>query len=274
MKLLLPYQSDLNHPMKLFAALITLVFIFFSKNPAYAQQPETATVNSIGFTVGYSSDRIKDTNFSPLNQQGSALVYSIGYARHSKNMFKINIEYGDGILESGLPNRLESSYYKANIGMAYLKGIVSEQRKINFYVGGTYNLTVLYLDWFDQDAFSFASTNGLSFSAAISSQLASKHAIESTLSIPVLQLLSRPPYNGIDEDIIENQEDPLKIILNGKLVSFNTYQAVDWNLNYSYEISRYFNWRLAYNLSFQNVKDLNRLTSLSNTISTSISFKF
>lgn len=248
--------------------------MFFSRSSALAQQPKSPPISSIGLGIGYSLDHIKDTNFSPLNQKGNALVYSMFYERRSNNILKINIEYGDGILKSGLSNRLESSYYKANIGITYLKNMAAEKKAINFYVGGTYNLKVLYLDWYYQDAFSYISTNGLSISAAVSSQLASKHAIESTVSIPVVQLLSRPPYNGIDEYIIENQDDPLNIILNGKLASFKQYQAVNWNVNYRYEISDYLEWKVAYTLDFQKVADPDTFTSLSNRFSTGVFYKF
>ena len=260
--------------MKVFAVLSIVVLIFLSQNSAIAQRPESLPVSSIGLGIGYSLDHIKDTNFSPLNQKGNALVYSIFYERRSNNILKINIEYGDGILKSGLSNRLESSYYKANIGVTYLKNMAAEKKAINFYVGGTYNLKVLYLDWYDQDAFSYISTNGLSISAAISNQLASRHYIESTVSIPVLQALSRPPYNGIDEYIIENQDNPIKIILDGKLSSFKQYQAFNWNVNYRYEISDYLDWKVAYTLDFQKVADPDTFTSLSNRFSTGILYKF
>ena len=252
----------------------TILLIFFLKISAFAQQEESLPNNYLGIGVGYSFDYIKDTNFSPLIQKGSSLFYSIFYERHSKNILKINIKFSDGILKSGRSDRLKTSYYNASIGIIYLKNLSTNQQTTNIYIGGSYKLDVLYMDWHDQDAFSYISTNGLSINAAVSKQLTTKEYIESTVSIPVVQYLSRPPYNGLDEYIIENQDEPLNIIFRGKLASFKVYRSINWNVNYRYEISRHFNLKVDYDLNFQKAQRAHTLASLSNRVSTSILFKF
>ncbi|WP_323756525.1 hypothetical protein [Roseivirga sp.] len=249
-----------------------VILISFLKISAFAQEQESLPMNYLGIGVGYSFDRIKDVNFSPLQQHGSSLFYSIFYERHAENTLKISIKYSDTILKSGRSNRFKSSTYNPSVSVTYLKNLSPEQSS-NLYIGGTYELNILYMDWNGQDAFSYLSTNGLSVSAAISKQLTSEKNLESTISIPVIQFLSRPPYNGIDEYIIENQDDPLKIIFNSDLVSFKDYKSIRWNINYNHEISNRLNWKVDYDLNIQKVEKAPTFTSLSNRISTSLLYK-
>lgn len=250
-----------------------LLILFFSVN-AFAQQEESVPSNYLGIGVGYRFDNIKDTNFSPLNQKGNSFFYSLFYERYSKNILKINVKYSDDILKSGPKNRLETSYYSASIGISYLKKITPNQQATNLYIGASYKLDILYMDWYDQDAFSYVSANGLAINAAISKQLTPRAFIESTVSIPVIQFLSRPPYNGLDTYIIENQDKPLNIIFNGKLSSFKQYKSINWNVNYRHELSNRFNWKVDYDFNFQKIEKEPTFTGLSNKISTSILYKF
>lgn len=239
-----------------------------------AQGTELNLKNYVGVGIGYSFDHINDQNLSPLNQKGNSLFYTIFYERRSENILKIALTYGDGNLKSGLKDKFDTSYYVANLSVSYYRNLSSAQSATKFYLGGTYNLKVLYTDWFDQDAFSYLTTNGLSISGAISQRINEKQYVESTLSVPFLLFLSRPPYNGIDETIIENQDEPIAIILDGKLTSFKKYRAITWNVNYNREIFRRFNWKVDYTLNVQKVTDVNEYKSISNLVSTSLIYKF
>lgn len=254
--------------------VFTLFLIFILKTSAFAQQEKPPSQTYLGLGIGVSLDRLNDTNLSPLNQQGTALFYRILYERHSRNILKFDIKYGDGILKSGRKNRLETSYYKGSIGATYLKNLSTNNSTTNVYIGGTYKLDILYMDWYDQDAFSYISTHGLSLDASISQKLTTNQLVQSTISVPVAQYLSRPPYNGIDEYIKENQDDPINIIFNGRLTSLKAYKSINWNINYNYQPSNHLNLRLDYDLNIQKAKTISEFKSLSNRISTSILYKF
>ena len=158
--------------------VLTFIFVVILSTKIGAQQEQLVPLNYLGIGIGYSFDNIKDTNLSPLNQSGTSLFYLIFYERHSKNILKINMKYSDGLFESGRSNRLKTSYYKANVGVTYLKNISGKLQPTNFYLGGTYALDILYLDWNGLDAFSYVSTHGLSINAAVSHQLSSKQYVE------------------------------------------------------------------------------------------------
>lgn len=254
-------------------SISTIFLILFLKISADAQVKELSPKNYLGIGIGYSFDHIKDNILSPLNQKGNSIFYSIFYERHSKNILKLNVKYSDDILKSGSSNKLKTSYYKANVGITYLKNTSKTSQTTNYYIGGSYAMDLLYMDWNGQDAFSFVTTHGVAISAAVSKQLEPKQYIESTISIPVIQFLSRPPYNGLDEYIIKNQDDPLNIIFHGKLASFKDFKSINWNVNYQYEISSHINCKVDFDFNIQKVEKTPSFTSLSNRVSTSILYK-
>ena len=239
-----------------------------------AQSVTTTSKNYIGLGIGYRFDNLNDQNFSPLNQKGGGLFYSLFFEKREENILKLSINYSNGTLISGADDAFESSYYAANIGASYFKNLSPSDADTKFYIGGSYNLDVYYMDWYDQDAFSYITTNGLSIAGAFTKHLNDKQFIESSISLPVLQFLSRPPYNGINEFIIENQDSPAKIIFDGDITSLNKFQSFTWDINYNLEVSNHINWRLNYALNVKKVDDLNEFKSVSNRISTSMSYKF
>ncbi|WP_147676927.1 hypothetical protein [Algibacter pacificus] len=252
----------------------TIIAAFLLALTAKAQRVTSTSKKYIGLDIGYRFDNLNDQNLSPLNQKGEGLSYSLFYEKRKKNILKLNINYSDGLLESGVNDTFETSYYTGSFNASYLKSLSHSAKTTKFYIGLTYNLDVYYMDWFDQDAFSYSTTNGLSFTGAFTKQLNTKQFIEGSVTIPFLQYLSRPPYNGINEFIIENQDTPVNIIFDGELTSFKKYKAIAWNINYNLEISNHINWRLNYTLNIKKVIEINKVKSVSNLISTSISYKF
>jgi len=250
-----------------------LSFVLFTLT-VQAQSAAKASNNYIGLGIGYRFDNLNDQNFSPLNQKGGGLFYALFYEKRGKNILKLNINYSDGTLVSGARDAFETTYYTATIGVSYLKNLSPSEATTKLYIGGTYNLDVYYMDWSNQDAFSYITTNGLSIAGAFTKQLNDKQFVESSIAIPFLQVLSRPPYNGINEFIIENQDNPVKIIFDGNLTSFKKYQAIIWDINYNLEISNHINWRLNYTLNVKKVNELNKFKSVSNLLSTNLSYKF
>jgi hypothetical protein len=256
--------------MKISTILIFVLFTLTSK----AQSVTTTPKNYIGLGIGYRFDNLNDQNFSPLNQKGGGLFYSLFYEKRGENILKLSIDYSNGTLASGADDAFESTYYAANIGVSYFKNLSPSEANTKFYIGGTYNLDIYYMDWSDQDAFSYITANGLSIAGAINKHLNDKQFIESSISFPFLQFLSRPPYNGINEFIIENQDSPAKIIFDGDLTSLHKFQSFTWDINYNLEVSNHINWRLNYALNVKKVAELNEFKSVSNRVSTSMSYKF
>ncbi|ADV47486.1 hypothetical protein Celal_0129 [Cellulophaga algicola DSM 14237] len=254
---------------------LTVLFLLFCRHPSvFAQAQESFPTHYIGIGIGYSFDHISDQNFSPLHQKGQGLFYRVFYEHRKENSLKVALTYGNNSLKSGANDDFTSAHYFVDVGISYLKNLAASDAVTKYYLGGAYGLRITYLDWKDQDAFSYVATNGLSLSGAVETKINDKQRIGTTVAIPVVQFLSRPPYNGIDEFIIAHQDNPAAIIFNGKLASFKTYKAISWNINYRKEISPHFNWNVNYDFSLQTVDQEQEYKSISNRISTSVLYKF
>ena len=254
--------------------ILGIISIFLIQIRAFAQNTTIHSKNYVGLGIGYNFDRIKDTNLSPLNQKSNALFYTVFYERRAKDIIKLNLNFTKGNLNSGSQNVFNTGLYRGSINFTYLKNLSKNTDHINFYIGGSYNLNISYLDWMQQEAFSYLTNHGVNIHTAISKQISQKQYIESSVAIPAIQFIGRPPYNGIDEFIVQNQDDPLTIIFNTEFGSFNSFKAIHWNVNYNYELSSNIDWRFDYNLNIQKVKLVNDFTSISNQLSTSILYNF
>lgn len=254
----------------------TISFLFFTllSNVLPAQDNGKSFKNHLDVGIGYQKIYLEDENFSPLNQNGGGLLYALSYRRCAKNSYGASVQYSSGSLFSGPSKRFNTSFINANLSLEYLAGLSKADKPFNSYLGVAYNTRVLYLDWYDLDAFSYTATHGFSLKGMVTVKAGEKHFIQSSLAIPMLQFLGRPPYNGIDEFIIENQDNPANIIFHGNLVSINKYAALEWLFSYSYQLSGRIGINVEYSLYAQKVREPNQVRSLSNTVSTGVRFKF
>ncbi len=245
----------------------------------YSQNDTTkARKNHIGVFGGYNQGFLKDQIFSNLNYTENGFLVGLHY-RHlkpnGKNLIEVNVSYSSGKLKTNNIEYFTSSYILANVNLAYLRKLPNHKNQnISSYLGVRYKTQIQYLDWNNQTSFSFIATHGLSIQTNIFYKIKPKHNIETALSIPVFQVLVRPPYNGIDNFITSNQDNTFKLIFTGKPTSLNKYFAINWETNYKYEISKRFDLKLSYTLNYERVFETHKFIQLQNQISIGINFKF
>lgn len=253
---------------------ISLFALLCFLNIVQSQDSEKMLKNQIEVGFGYQNIYLKDNNFSTLNQVGGGFATLLNYKRASKNIFGVSLQFSPGNVNSGPDNGFTTSYINASLEFEYLSKLTQGENAYQFFLGPVYNTRVLYLDWNDLDAFSYVATHGISIKGLISKKVKEKHLFQATFSVPVFQFLGRPPYNGIDEFIIENQDSPAKIILSGTPTSINNYVALEFCVNYKYKLTQQIDWYTNYTLFAQKVKAPNLLKSFSNTILTGIAINF
>ncbi|EPR71661.1 hypothetical protein [Cyclobacterium qasimii] len=253
-------------------ALLYTLFFILSAGFLQAQNGVNHAVKSLKVSAGYQNNYLNDAILSPLNQQGNGMQFGITYRRTAKNILGISIAYGAGELNSNETNRFTNSYLDINIGLEYLVRIANQNESVDFHVGGAYETRAFFVEWNDLDAFSYTSTQGLAIKGMLTKRLQPKHSIQTSLGIPVAQFLGRPPYNGIDEFIIENQDSPVKIMLQGEPSSFGQYLGLDWNVTYTFQISPRLAWNIDYSLFLQKVNGLHPYKRMSMTPATGITF--
>ncbi len=86
--------------------------------------------------------------------------------------------------------------------------------------------------------------------------------------------MARPPYNGRDEFIIENENSPAKIFFNGKIATFNQYYGFSWKTQYIFTVNKLIDLSANYNLNLQKVTGVNKLTHLQNQLQAGLNIKF
>lgn len=255
---------------------ILIFFILGFENLAFSQNDKIDfTKNSIGLQLGYNAGYLKDVNFSALNYKEGGLLYSLKFEHHPPNEKEIidaEFNFCLGTLKTKASDNLTSASTMANFEFSYLRKLI--QKRAAIYLGAQYNSYLQILDWQGYESFSFLSTHGIGFKGLLSYPLSSKHKFTSSLFIPVFQNLVRPPYNGIDEKIIENQDNISLIIFDGQPASFNQYFAFDWKLNYLFSLSKKFDLSATYLLRYQKTSEINEITHLQNQLSVGLNFKF
>jgi hypothetical protein len=245
----------------------------------YSQNNTTKTrKNQIGIFGGYNQGFLKDQIFSNLNYTENGYLVGLHYRRfnpNGDNLIESNVNFSSGKLKTNNIDFFTGSYILAKVNLAYLRKLPNHKNQIfSSYLGVNYKTQIQYLDWNNQTSFSFIATHGLSIQTYLFYKIKTKHSIETALSIPVFQVLVRPPYNGIDNFITDNQDNTFKLIFTGKPTSLNKYVAVNWETNYKYEISNRFELNLGYTLNFEKVLETHNFIQLQNQIKAGINFKF
>ncbi|MGB6153211.1 MAG: hypothetical protein WBG48_14600 [Pricia sp.] len=234
--------------------------------------------NLLEVGIGYTQLYTKDLNFSPLNYSGNGFVYNLAYERRSKSdrhLLSMSAAFSSDYLQTPTPNTIDPLYIYADIGISFNTQIFpSEQRKAKYYLGGAYNTRAFYIDYDDQEAFSYTATHGLSVLGILEYQINVKNKFRTSLSIPIVQLLARPPYNGIDAFIIENQDNVEQILFFGKVASFNHYRAVFWKTDYRYSVCRFLDVGLRYHLGYQTATEPVKSVLWQHQVSTFLGLKF
>jgi hypothetical protein len=262
------YKRTAMHQLKYIFSL----FLLFSA-ALKAQQK-----SSIGLSYGVNSGLLKDLNFSPLHYKETGHLFSLKYLRNnpkSKNIFEVDVDFSSGKTKTDASTFLTSNFIYGKINTSYYRKInASKNNQRNFYAGAGYATNLFYVEWDDNEAFSYVATHGLTLNLKTNYAINQRNQVYSSISIPFLQLLARPPYNGRDEFIIENQNNPAKIFFHGKLATFNQYYGFSWATQYNFSVSKRIDLSLNYNLNLQKVTGGNKLIHLQNQLQAGLNFKF
>lgn len=230
----------------------------------------------LGIRFGYNHGYLKDLNFSPLNYTEGGLIYSLNYMHQSENtksIFNAAMEFASLSLDSKASAYFESNLTLANIEIAYVRQVM-RNKGISLYLGGQYSSYLHIVDWQYYESFSYLASHGLGMKGLFLYELSSTHRFSSSLFLPVFQFLARPPYNGLNEEIIENQDAIGKIILNGKPSSFKHYLAFDWKINYLFSLSKRVDLSATYLLRYQHLPEINKVSHLQNQFFLGANIKF
>lgn len=240
---------------------------------------EAKASHEIGLSAGYNFGIFKDQNYSPLLYSSNGLLYGLNYQKTNKrtgNIFLADLNYNADTVQTSTSKELGANTIQANLGLGYLKNInIANSDKWNVAIGGKYNFFIQYLDYREQAAYSFLGNHSIDVMGLAEYQISPKHSISGQLSLPVMSLVVRPPYNGGDEELTYNNDHhPLKVITDGEFGTVNKIFAYDLKLRYDYQFSDRFTWNITYLNRYQNVNSVNKLVQMQHQFSTGLTLKF
>jgi hypothetical protein len=241
-------------------------------------QTETTFKNNITLDLGYNQGYVKDLNFSQLNYAQGGILLGLTYQKNSankKNRIEGGVHLSTGTLKTDASSYFTSDYTLVTLDAAFLRKINPlSDSKLSYFLGGQYKSNIQYFDWRSQQAISFLATHGIAIKGLVAYQLSEKQGLESSLTVPLFQILVRPSYNTIDNFVDRNQDNLIKLATTGKPSTLDTYRSIEWKTRFKYALSKRFDLSIAYGLHFQHVPSAHKLTQLNNQFSTGFTFKF
>lgn len=254
--------------------LIVIVALTYSK--VYSQKDSTIQ-NSITISTGLNQGYFKDLNFSPLNYSISGANYGITYSRrNNKSIFLTSLVFNNNTINTMQQTVFpEANYLQGKVKIAYLRKVNKISNKIDFFLGGHYQSNINYIDWQEEStSFLVAHSLGISFYGEF--HFNNKHAINSSISLPLFTLMVRPPYSSFDEELDENLDNgkPLRLITNGYFTSVNNYVSPSFSIQYEYNLTKRFSISGEYQMNYQNQSKNDRFITYQNQIRIGLSHKF
>ena len=207
--------------------LLFLISIFaLSSATGFAQTDTNTKKNKLEFSTGFNSGSLKNIEFAPVARYDyNDLVYKLSYERRTKNqnIFKIGLDFlGKTALTTERLSNFNTEILKAGIDFSYLRQLYTKNSfSIHLGLQSQTNGSLFFdtNDYVDlHQEFGIASRFGY--------QLNKKHYLSSKITIPFV--LGRVTSQSAD------------------LYSFNSYQSISMNLEYSYNLSDNFDLKATY----------------------------
>ena len=268
--------------MKKLLKMISLMLLLVVSGRAIAQSDNLAKEikkNNIGFSFGPHLGYLKDLNFSPLNYRERGILLSLHYNRGNikqSRLLTAELNYHSGKLRTSSSDFFTTPFFQASLKVAFLFKVQAvKNKKLSFLLGPEIQSYVQYMQWGEEmDSWNYLMLYGLSLKGLGKFQISGNKMIQTSMSIPVIGNLVRPPYNGFDQYIVENQDNFLKIAIRGEPASFTKYLALDWKTTYHYTATDHLEFTLGYIWRYQYVAGPNKLNNFQNMITTGFRVKF
>jgi hypothetical protein len=233
--------------------------------------------NEFNLSVGWSKSLLKDLNFSPLNYQQNGIIYSLDYSRigrKCKSIFDVQLNFLSNDLKTSNIDHFTTNLIIGNFKVSYLKRINKIPFPFKYYLGTEYQTNLNYLNYSDQEAFSYLIGHSLNLKTGLSFILSERSSFLGTLSIPLITLMIRPPYNGFNEELQKDLNQPFVFLTKGDFVTLDKYQAINISISYNYQFSKKIGFSLNWQMIYQNLYDNNRFIQFQNVLKTGFIYQF
>jgi hypothetical protein len=226
-----------------------IVLFLINDGQMTAQPADLAKPFRVGAGLGCSFTGYREETEAPVNRYLNALTFMIDGNIEKGNFFhsfNINFFYGNAKMTSPYEGYNHKQY---NVYRGFLEYALDYRLWGNQifpgYLGGALR-TDVYFTTVDSTKGSHTSTGyGLIFLSLHATQkwiINVKNMLTFSAGFPIFGFAVRPPYAMVDElwEKYLNEEDYIKIITLGEIVSFHNYWAFFGELKYQYQISTLF----------------------------------
>lgn len=268
--------------------IIGLIGFFMIIN-CYGQDADEKNSFSLSFGPGHIMRQ--DVIFSPfVHSDLSFLNVGLDYTRQATFFQRVSLRFGS--FNPMVSNLYEFTVHGENvtayphnfnlIDIDYLIGkAIMETEKSRLIAGGVLSADIQALNYVYGriSSFGYYSAFGLGIFGRHSVEINKKHRILTSLQLPVLAWLSRPPYMGIDDEFIENisshsgSKTLLAFISDGELVTWNRLQTFDAGLTYTYRFNERLDLGAGYLFEFVHANQPQNLISFRNSINISLTIR-
>lgn len=263
--------------MKIIHFLTVCLTIIIASTSGYGQATNFAN-KELGITVAYNYGYFKDLNYSPLNYQQKGLAIAFDYTfpnRRNGNLLNVHLGFAPNSIETQTAEYFTADFYTGTIQFDYLKKMKTTKSKLITYLGGQFNSNNSFVFWEDTNSFSYTFAHNISIKGQVNWQLNQNRSIQTSLSVPLVNWLVRPPYNGFNKTTEANESRYLRLLTEeGKLTSVNDYVAFDWDIQYRFKTNGKWDIALKYGLQYQHYKEVHSLTRLQNQVAVTGILKF
>jgi hypothetical protein len=234
------------------------------------------TANHLGLSIGGTLGYFRDLNYAPLNYRQGGTILSAHYTRYRKNgqIIAATVDYTTGRMTTDASSYFTTPFIQGNVGVAVLFPI-NINKQFKTHLGPSLNSFFEYMQWGDEmDSWNYLMVHGLSIKGVAEFEVTRRKKFISSVMIPLLNDLVRPPYNGFDEYIVQHQEEILRVAFRGTPATFSKYIALDWTIKYYYSLSTRIVFQAGYVFRYQHVFGSNRLTQFQNQFSSGFDITF
>jgi len=130
------------------------------------------------------------------------------------------------------------------------------------------------LDWENTESFSYFAVHSFVIRGSYQSKITDRLSLDISISIPFVSFLARPPYNGINEEIIDNQDNIIAIITKGEVESFNAYFNIDSEFDFSYTLSKSIAVNAKISFDYNTIYSGNAWTQFQVVTNTGLTYNF
>ena len=260
----------------IFALLQTWLMSISSAQALDAE--EVTRSNWVGLSLSGNHVQFKDYLLSKLKNQGMITGGRLFYEHNGiKSMQRVNLNFGNG---GGVKNRYGVSTLVRNWSYNY-----SYARKISgfkngrgaCFLGGLINggSNGYFSEMLDEDHFYWLTSYDLGLYGIVDYRIGERNQLSVGLNLPVISLISRPPrYRYYKSDKFDFSYILDKVHEDFEFSAFNTYTAVRFEFNDTFDISSRVKERISYQLRYDRFKHPETITMISHSVGLSLIYGF